>query len=70
MLRLVVFIIIVLLLAYAWYPEQEPLPVEETFIGDEIQPLRKAEKFQLEDYPEGLDEYRKKMDAQEAADAE
>ena len=70
MLRLLLFIIVVLLLVYVWYPEQEPPPVEETFIGDQIRPLRKAEKFQLEDYPEGLDAYRKKMDEQEKKDAD
>jgi hypothetical protein len=68
--RYILFIIVVLLLAYAWWPEQEIPPVEETFIGDQIVPLRKAEKFQQEDYNKGLDEYRKKMDEQEADDGQ
>jgi len=63
-MRLLVFIIVVLLLAYALWPQPAPVPVEETFIGDQIQPLRKAEKFQQEDYNKALDEHRKNMDAQ------
>ena len=67
-MRFLVIIIIVLLLAYAWWPQQEPPPLEETFIGDQIVPLRKAEKFQQEDYLRELDQHRKQLDAQEAAD--
>jgi hypothetical protein len=67
-LRLLVFIIIVLLLAYAWWPEQAVPPIEETFMGDQIKPLRKAEKFQQEDYLKQLDEHRARMDAQADAD--
>ena len=66
-MRLLLFIIIVLLLAYTWWPRHDPPPLEETFIGDQIVPLRKAEKLQQKDYLEGLDQYRKKMDAQEDA---
>jgi hypothetical protein len=67
-MRLLLFIIAVLLLGYAWLPEQETPPIEETFMGDQIVPLRKAEKFQQEDYNKGLDDYRARMDAQEAAE--
>lgn len=61
-------LIIILLLTYALWPEQEIPPVEETFIGDQIKPLRKAEKFQQEDYLEALDKHRADMDRQEADD--
>lgn len=64
-MRFMFLIIVILLLAYAWWPEPEPMTVEETFIGDQIKPLRKAEKFQQQDYNEGLDKYREQMDAQE-----
>lgn len=63
-MRLLVFIIVVLLLAYALWPQPTPVPVEETFIGDQIKPLRKAEKFQQDDYNKALDEHRKHMDQQ------
>lgn len=69
-MRFILLIIVALLLAYAWWPEQETPPVEETFIGDQIVPLRKAQKFQQEDYQKGLDEYQKKMDEQEAGDGQ
>ncbi len=65
-MRFLVIIIIVLLLAYVWWPHQEPPPIEETFIGDQIVPLRKAEKFQQKDYLEGLDKHREQIDAEEA----
>ena len=63
-MRILVFIIVVLLLAYALWPDPEPVPVEETFIGDQIKPLRKAEKFQEEDYLKALDQHRQEMDQQ------
>jgi hypothetical protein len=64
-MRFIVFIIIVLLLAYAWWPEREPVPVEDTVIGQQIAPLRKAQKFEQQDYLEALDTHREQMDAQE-----
>lgn len=69
-MRYLLFLIIVLLLTYALWPEQPVPPIEETFMGDQIVPLRKAEKFQQEDYNKGLEEYRKKMDEQEAGDGQ
>jgi hypothetical protein len=69
-MRYLLFIILVLLLAYAWWPRHEPPPVEETFIGDQIKPLRKAEKFQQQDYNEALDDYREKLDAAEESEGE
>lgn len=67
-MRFLIVIIIVLLLAYAWWPEQPIPPIEETFMGDQIKPLRKAEKFQQEDYLESLDQHRADMDAQVDSD--
>jgi len=65
-MRFLMFIIIALLLAYTWWPQQETPPIEETFMGDQIKPLRKAEKFQLEDYNKSLDDHRARMDEQES----
>ena len=67
-MRFLFFIIIVLLLAYAWWPKREPVPVEETVIGQELHPLRKAQKFEQQDYLQALDKNREQMDAQERAD--
>jgi hypothetical protein len=65
-MRFLLFIIAVMLLAFAMWPQQETPPIEDTFMGDLIVPLRKAEKFQQDDYNQGLDDYRARMDAQEA----
>ena len=65
-MRFLLFIIAVMLLAFAMWPQQETPPIEDTFMGDQIVPLRKAEKFQQDDYNQGLDDYRARMDAQEA----
>ena len=67
-MRYLILIIVVLFLAYALWPEQPVPPIEETFMGDQIKPLRKAENFQLEGYKQGLDEHRAKMDEQEGGD--
>jgi len=66
-MKFLVALIIILLLAYVWWPRHDPPPVEETFIGNQIQPLRKAEKFQQQDYNEALDAHRNQMDEQESA---
>lgn len=63
-MRFLILIILVLLLAYALWPEQPVPPIEETFMGDQIKPLRKAEKFQEEGYLEALDQHRGNMDEQ------
>jgi len=67
-MRFMIVLIIILLLGYALWPRHEPPPVEETFLGDQIKPLRKAEKFQQEDYLKALDQHRDNMDQQEARD--
>ena len=67
-MRFMLVLIVILLLCYALWPEQEPPPVEETFIGDQIKPLQKAQKFQEQDYLDALDKHRDDMDQQEADD--
>lgn len=67
-MRFLFVLIIILLLCYALWPKQQLTPVEETFIGDQIQPLRKAQKFNDEDYLKALDKHREDMDRQEASD--
>ena len=64
-MRFLIFVIIVLLLAFVWWPQREPVPVEETVIGQQLQPLRKAQKFEQRDYLEALDKHRDEMDARE-----
>ena len=67
-MRLVVLIIIVALLAFLWWPRHEPVPMEETPIGDEFKPLQKAQQFQLRDYNEALQKHREQLDKREAED--
>jgi len=67
-MRFLVFIIIVLLLFFIWWPKREPVPVEETAIGQQIKPLRKAQKFEQQDYLEALDRHREQMDVEEQSD--
>lgn len=64
-MRLLILLIVLLLLAYALWPRPGLPPVEETFIGDQIVPLRKAENLQEEGYSQGLEDYRHRMDAEE-----
>ena len=65
-MRFLLFIIAVMLLAFAMWPQQETPPIEDTFMGAQIVPLCKAEKLQQDDYNQDLDDYRARMDAQEA----
>lgn len=47
-MRLLVAIIIIMLAIYFFMPEPQPKPVEETFVGKQLEPLRKAEGFEAE----------------------
>ena len=60
-MRWMVFLIIVLLAIFYFLPEPEPKPLEETFIGNQIKPLRKAEGFE-DEYLKSIDERKKKME--------
>ncbi len=48
-MRFLLVLIIVILLAYSWWPEPPTPTVEETFIGPQIQTLNKAQNFE-QDY--------------------
>ncbi len=54
-MRWLIGLIAILLALYYLWPEPEPIPVEETFIGEPVKALRSAEGFE--------DEY---LEAQEA----
>lgn len=60
-MRLLIAIIIIMLAFYFLMPEPAPKPVEETFVGKQIQPLRKAESFQTE-YLKADAEHQKKLE--------
>jgi hypothetical protein len=62
-MRFLFILIVVILLAWAWWPEPSALTVEETFIGPQIQTLNKARDFE-QDYLEGLDKKKEEIERQ------
>ncbi len=60
-MRWMVLLIIVLLAIFYFLPEPAPKPIEETFIGEQLKPLRKAEGFE-DEYLKAIDERKKKME--------
>ena len=62
-MRYLLVLIIVLLLALAWWPEPPLTPVEETFIGPQLEPLNKAKSLE-HDYLDGLDKKKEQMEKQ------
>ena len=60
-------LIIILLAIYFFMPEPEPVPVEESFIGDQVKTLRKAEGVES-DYLEATKAQQKRMEEQLAED--
>jgi len=47
-MRFLIVLIVILLTIYFFAEEPEPKPVEETFIGEQIEPLREVEGFEQE----------------------
>ena len=62
-MRFLIVLIIVILLAWKFWPEQAVPTVEESFIGPQIQSLRKAEQFE-DDYLDALEEKNRKIEEQ------
>ena len=62
-MRFLVVLIIVLLLAWKFWPEQPVPTAEESFIGPQLEPMRKAE--QVEDqYLDALERKNRKIEEQ------
>lgn len=47
-MRVLIILIIILLAVFYFLPEKEPPTAEESFIGDQVRTLRKAEGFESE----------------------
>ena len=60
-MRWMIALILVLLTIFYFMKEPEPRPVEETFIGEQIKPLRKAEGFE-EEFLKADQEHQKKLE--------
>ena len=62
-MRFIIVLIVILLTVFYFLKEPEPKPVEETFIGNQIKPLRKAEGFE-EQYLKMDQEHQKQIEEQ------
>ncbi len=62
-MRFLLVLLIVILLALAWWPEPPTPTVEETFIGPHIQTLNKVKDFE-QDYMDELDKKREEIERQ------
>ena len=64
-MRFLIVLIIVVLLAWKFWPEQPVPTADESFIGPQLQPLRKAEKVE-DSYLDAVD--KKKQELEEQSD--
>jgi hypothetical protein len=62
-MRFLVALIIVLLALYFLMPEPEPVPVEESIIGDQVKVLRKAEGIE-KDYLKATESHQQRLEEQ------
>jgi hypothetical protein len=60
-MRWMLLLIFILLAFFHFLPEPEPKPIEETFIGEQVKSLRKAEGFE-DEYLKAVDERKRKME--------
>jgi hypothetical protein len=45
-MRALIVLLIIVLLVFKFWPEQPTLAIEDTFIGPQLEPLRKAEQVE------------------------
>ncbi|NIP18497.1 MAG: hypothetical protein GWM87_10305 [Xanthomonadales bacterium] len=62
-MRFLLVLIVILLVVFFYLREPEPKPIEETFIGPQIESLRKAEGVEA-DYLDATREQQKRMEEQ------
>lgn len=62
-MRLLLALIIIILLLVTFWPEQPKPTAEESFIGPQLEPLKKAEKIE-QDYLEALERTNEKIEEQ------
>ena len=60
-MRWLLALIVILLAIWYFIPEQEPPTADESFIGNQIKPLRKAEGFE-DEYLKAAEERKKRME--------
>jgi len=59
--RWLIALILILLLIWKFWPEPEPIPVEETFIGEPVKALNEAKGFEQE-YLEATDAHKAEIE--------
>jgi hypothetical protein len=62
-MRFLLVLIVLILAAAAWWPDQPVPTVEESFIGPQIAPLNKAKNIEQE-YLDGLDKKKEELEKQ------
>ena len=62
-MRFLFLLIIILLVAFALWPRQPPPPVEETFIGPQLEPMKKAEAVEQQ-YLDALERANQQIEEQ------
>jgi hypothetical protein len=62
-MRFLILLIIIALLVFKFWPEPAVPPVEETFIGPQLQPLKKAEQVEQQ-YMDALEKTNERIEAQ------
>ena len=62
-MRFLLILIIVILAFVMWWPDQPVPTAEESFIGNQLQPLNKAKNLE-QDYLEGLDAKKDEIEKQ------
>lgn len=60
-MRFMVLLILILLTIFFFMKEPPPKPIEETFIGKQIEPLKNMEGYEAE-YLKSVEEQQKKME--------
>ena len=60
-MRWLLALIVILLAIWYFLPEPEPPTADESFIGNQIKPLRKAENFQ-DEYLKATEERKQQME--------
>jgi hypothetical protein len=62
-MRFLIVLIIVILLVWKFWPQQPVPSADESFIGPQLQPLRKAEKVE-DEYLEAVDRQKEQIEKQ------
>ena len=62
-MRFLIVILIVLLLAWKFWPEQAVPTAEESFIGPQLEPMKKAERVE-DEYLDALERKNRKIEEQ------